>query len=309
MVHKIFLLVIYFLLAKASYSQDSIVQFGSKIITLSEVVVNNKLNVPAFIDRIKEDTSFYKAFRNLRVLGFTAINDIRMNNSEGEPKATLRSKTIQKRTPNCRTMEKLEETVTGNMYNSEGAFNYYTAQMYASLFFTNDSICGETNIVNGKHFTVAGKSGMEKHKEQLKMLFFNPGKRIRGIPFLGDKTAIYDEDMAEKYNMSIDLDEYNKTSCYIFKQQVKPGEEANVVLDEMTTWFNDKTYEVVARNYTLSYDAGFYDFKVNMEVTMAKFKNYLVPSLIRYNGNWKAVFKKRERGVFTATLFDFHQAE
>jgi hypothetical protein len=27
--------------------------------------------------------------------------------------------------------------------------------------------------------------------------------------------------------------------------------------------------------------------------------------LIRYNGNWKAIFKKRERGVFTATLFDF----
>jgi hypothetical protein len=31
----------------------------------------------------------------------------------------------------------------------------------------------------------------------------------------------------------------------------------------------------------------------------------LVPSMLRYNGNWKAVFKKRERGVFTATLFDF----
>ena len=27
-----------------------------------------------------------------------------------------------------------------------------------------------------------GKSGMAKHKEQLKMLFFNPGKKIPGIP-------------------------------------------------------------------------------------------------------------------------------
>ena len=73
----------------------------------------------------------------------------------------------------------------------------------------------------------------------------------------------------------------------------------------MTTWFDDVTYEVVARTYVLSYRAAVYDFKVKMEVEMTHFGKYLVPSLIRYNGNWKAIFKKRERGVFTATLFDF----
>jgi hypothetical protein len=40
---------------------------------------------------------------------------------------------------------------------------------------------------------------------------------------------------------------------------------------------------------------------------MTKFNNEYVPSLIRYNGNWKAIFKKRERGVFTATLYDFQE--
>jgi hypothetical protein len=44
-----------------------------------------------------------------------------------------------------------------------------------------------------------------------------------------------------------------------------------------------------------------------MEVKMTKFNNEYVPSLIRYNGNWKAIFKKRERGVFTATLYDFQE--
>jgi hypothetical protein len=48
-----------------------------------------------------------------------------------------------------------------------------------------------------------------------------------------------------------------------------------------------------------------YDFKVNMEVKMTTVGNLLVPALLSYNGNWKAIFKKRERGVFTATLFDF----
>ncbi|MBK7883757.1 MAG: hypothetical protein IPJ81_08115 [Chitinophagaceae bacterium] len=166
-------------------------------------------------------------------------------------------------------------------------------------------MCGETNLVKGSTITAQGKSGMEKHKEQLKMLFFNPGKRINGIPFLGDKTAIYDDDVADKYDMSIDLDAYNNTSCYIFRQKVKPGKEGEVVVDEMTTWFDDKTYEVIARNYALSYDAGVYDFSVHMEVVMTRFNGLTVPSLIRYNGNWKAMFKKRERGIFTATLFDF----
>jgi hypothetical protein len=42
-----------------------------------------------------------------------------------------------------------------------------------------------------------------------------------------------------------------------------------------------------------------------MQVEMTKVGELLVPALIRYVGNWKAITKKRERGIFTATLFDF----
>ena len=285
---------------------DSTIAVGKKTITLSEVVVNNKLNVPAFIDRIKNDTSFYKAFRNLRVLGFTAINDIRMNDSDGKLKAGLRSTTKQTRRNNCRSMETLEEEVTGDMYDDNRQFNYYTAQLYASLFFTKNSVCGEDNIVTGREFSTKDKSGLEKNKEQLKMLFFNPGKRISGLPFISNKTEIYEDEMADRYDMSIDFDRYQNTSCYIFTQKVRPESKNEVVVDEMKTWFNDQTFEVIARNYSLSYRAGVYDFKIQMEVVMTKFGEYLVPSLIRYIGNWKAIFKNRERGVFTATLFDFN---
>ncbi len=278
---------------------------GKKVITLSEVVVNNRVSVPVFIDRIKNDTTFYKAFRNLHIIGYTAYNDIRMLDKDGASKASLLSKTKQVRENGCRRMEVLSENVTGDYYDASHNPNYYTAQMYASLFFTSGVVCGENNIVAGKEFSTNGKSGLEKHKEQLKMLFFNPGRKISGLPFMSSKTAIYDDEIADAYDMSLDMDDYNKTSCYVFRQKVKPGKEDKVVVDEMTTWFNDKTFEVVARNYTLSYDAGVYDFKVNMEVQMTHVGDLLVPSLIRYNGNWKVVFKKRERGVFTATLFDF----
>jgi len=307
MLKKIFAALIFFLphFLSAQNKKDTVINIEGRVITLSEIVVNNKINVPAFINRIKNDTTFYKAFRTLHIIGFTALNDIRMVNKDGEIKASLRSKTRQLRNKNCRSMQTLEETTTGDIYNGNKNFNYYTGEMYAGLLFTKGNICDEDNIIKGRSLSTEGLSGMEKHKAQLKMLFFNPGRKINGIPLMGDKTAIFDDNMADKYDMSIDMEEHNKTSCYIFKIKAQENKKSDVVIDEMTTWFNDKTFEIVARNYSLSYDAGVYDFNVQMQVELTKFKEYLVPSLIRYIGNWKAIFKKRERGIFTATLFDF----
>jgi len=301
-----FLMILIVLFANAQTTGDSTIDVGNKIITLSNFVINNKLNVPAFIEKVKKDSSFYKAFKNLRIINFTAINDIRMNNKNGALDASLHSRTEQTIKNGCRTMKVLEEKSTGDMYNDLKEFNYYTANMYASIFFTKGTICGEDNIVNGTAFSTEGKSGMEKHKEQLKMLFFNPGKRINGLPFMSNKTAIYDDELADSYDMNIDWERYNNTNCYVFKQKVKPNRKGSVVVDEMNTWFNDSTFEVMARNYSLSYDAGVYDFKINMEIQMTTVGNLTVPAVIRYTGNWKAIFKKRERGIFTATLSDFY---
>lgn len=301
-----FLMILIVSFANAQTTGDSTIDVGNKIITLSNFVINNKLNVPAFIEKVKKDSSFYKAFKNLRIINFTAINDIRMNNKNGALDASLHSHTKQTIKNGCRTMKVLDEKSTGDMYNDLKEFNYYTANMYASIFFTKGTICGEDNIVNGTAFSTEGKSGMEKHKEQLKMLFFNPGKRINGLPFMSNKTAIYDDELADSYDMNIDWERYNNTNCYVFKQKVKPNRKGSVVVDEMNTWFNDSTFEVMARNYSLSYDAGVYDFKVNMEIQMTTVGNLTVPAVIRYTGNWKAIFKKRERGIFTATLSDFY---
>jgi hypothetical protein len=302
---RLFIPVFFVLLCNIAVAQDDTVFTGKKVITLSDVVINKNLDVPGFISKIKNDTSYYKAFRNLRVLGFSAINDIRMLDKKGGLQASLFSKTKQLRQNNCRSMQVLEETSTGDFYNSDHAYNYYTAQMYASLFFTTGTVCGENNIVTGTEFSTSGKKGMDKHKEQLKTLFFNPGKKINGLPFMSNKTAIYDDDMSDKYDMSIDMEAYNGQLCYVFKQTVKPGKEGKVMVDEMITWFEERSFEIVARTYSLSYDAGVYDFKVKMEVQMLRFNNLTVPAVIRYYGDWKAITKKRERGVFTATLSEF----
>jgi hypothetical protein len=293
----------------ASFSQDSSVLVQKKMVTLKEVVVRNNLNVPAFIDRIKNDTTFYKAFRNLKVLGYTSLNDIRILDKQGNLKASLNSRTKQHVHNHCRHTEIMQETTTGDMYDKRHNLNYYTAELYAGLFFAKDTICGENNIVKGNEFSLEGKSGLAKHKEQLKMLFFNPGKKIPGIPFIGNKIALFDEDIAERYDFTIDMDNFKGEMCYIFtltpRADLPAAEKSKIVINKMVTWFKIDNWEILARTYNLSYDAGVYDFDVSMEVEMTKFGEYLVPKLLRYNGNWHVMFKGRERAVFTATLFDF----
>ena len=278
----------------------------AKMVNLSEVVVRTDLNVAKFMERVKNDTSFYKAFRSLHLVNFSAWNDIRIKDKKGRVKASMQSKTRQTRSGNCRTMEILDETHTGDFYTSDGQYNYYTAELYAGLFFTKGKICNENNIVKGIELNPSGKSGIEKHKQQLKMLFFNPGKRIPGIPFIGDKIDIFDPDRARLYNLSIDYGEYEGSPCYIFSIKAKTkdegGKKSRIVIDSMVTWFDTKTMDVLARNYDMRYDAGVYDFDVHMEVQMTRAGNYLLPKTLRYIGTWDVAFKKRERGSFTATL-------
>ena len=83
------------------------------------------------------------------------------------------------------------------------------------------------------------------------------------------------------------------------------GNKDKIVIDRMVTWFSVKTMEVLARHYSMSYHAGVFDFDVDMQVEMTHSGNYLVPKLLRYTGDWDIIFKKRERGIFTATLFNF----
>ncbi len=290
-------------------AQDTLVLVENQPFTLAEVVVRNNFDYKRLLTQIKEDTTFYKAFRNLRVLGFSSYNDIKMFDKNGAVKASLNSKTRQNHENGCRTMDVLEETITGDFYDSKQHFNYLTPELYAGLFFTKGMVCGENNIVKGRNLSTSNKSGMDKKKEQLKMLFFNPGKKIPGIPFIGDKLDLYDERARKFYDYRLDIVEYHGKLCYIFSIEPKEGLGAlkndNIVVDEMVTWFDMVTLEVVARKYSLSYKAGVYDFDVSMEVDMTKFQGLTVPSVLRYKGNWDVIFKKRERAVFTATIFDF----
>ncbi len=308
-----FLLLISLFIVSQSWAQDTSFQLANQSFTLADAIVRNNFDYKDILEKIKRDTSFYKAFKTLRTIGYSSFNHIEMYDKNQKMVASLDSRTRQNKIGACRTMDVLEEKTFGNLRNSKGEYNYLTPSLYASLFFTKGQICGETNIVKGKKRTIQG-SGIDKAKEQLKMLFFNPGEKIPGIPMIGNKLDLYDENAHKLYTYRLDYVDYHGKLAYVF--EIKPKEDLSffakdrVVVDQMITWFNPNTLEVLGRNYSLSYKAGVYDFNVQMEVEMTYTKNgLLVPNILRYKGDWDVVFKKRERGLFTATLFDFKIAE
>ncbi|MEI8142700.1 MAG: hypothetical protein WCG90_07530 [Chitinophagia bacterium] len=306
---RLFLILVCMTLVGQTWAQDTTLSFENQTFTLADVIIRNNFEYKDILERIKRDTSFYKAFKTLRTIGYSSFNHIEMYDKNQKMQASLDSRTRQNRIGDCRTMDVLEEKTFGNIRDGNGEYNYLTPSLYASLFFTKGTICGETNIVKGKKRTIQG-SGIEKAKEQLKMLFFNPGEKIPGIPLIGNKLDLYDDNAHELYSYKLDYVDYHGKLAYVF--EIKPKEDLGffakdrVVVDQMTTWFNPSNLEVLGRNYALSYKAGVYDFNVQMEVEMTYTPNgLLVPKILRYKGDWDVIFKKRERGLFTATLFDF----
>ncbi|MBP5999210.1 MAG: hypothetical protein KA534_02030 [Sediminibacterium sp.] len=310
---RVFLFLMGWITVGHAWAQDTNYKVANQSFTLTDAIVRNNFDYKDILEKIKRDTSFYKAFKTLRTIGYSSFNHIEMYDKNQKMEASLDSRTRQNKIGPCRTMDVLEEKTFGNLRNRNGDYNYMTPSLYASLFFTKGQICGETNVVRGKKRTIQG-SGIEKAKEQLKMLFFNPGEKIPGIPMIGNKLDLYDDNAHELYDYRLDYVDYHGKLAYVF--EIKPKEDLGffakdrVVVDQMITWFNPSTLEVLGRNYSLSYKAGVYDFNVQMEVEMTYTTNgLLVPKILRYKGDWDVVFKKRERGLFTATLFDFKVGE
>jgi hypothetical protein len=282
-------------------------------VNLDEVIVEAKrvgFDVNSFIKRVEEDTTFYRAFKNLHIVGFNAINDIRILARDGGTQASLYNRTRQTVKGRCRTMQVTDEKVTGDFYTKKGNYNYYTAELYANLFFTKGTICVDANGETPE----SDKGSLARHKSQLKQLIFNPGKPIKGVPVVGHKVAIFDPEVQRFYNFSITSENYvDGTPCYVFTAKTKPElgriDKADVVIDELITWFNKDNFEIVGRKYALSYKTMLFDFNVKMNVQMTKFNGLLIPALVTYNGTWDVPFKKRETAVFSAKFSQFTAAE
>src|SRR5580765_127599 len=72
--------------------KDTTVIIDKGTFTLKEVIVRNHLDYASLLRRIQNDTTFYKAFRNLHIIEFTSYNNIRMLDKNGDVRASYYSK-------------------------------------------------------------------------------------------------------------------------------------------------------------------------------------------------------------------------
>lgn len=299
MYRGLLILLLYSVSAKAQ--DTSIFKYP---IAMDEVVVsaaNSGWDVKGFIQRVQNDTTFYKAFKSMRIKSYNATNDIKVYNKRGKVKASLYSLTQQKAAKGCRSMDVIKEKVTGDFYKKDKEYRYYTAELYAYLFFTEGTICNQNDIVSGAlNDSEDGRIG--KHKNKLKQLIFNPGSKVTGVPFMGDKAAIFEPDIAKMYNFKLVSEEYAGVDCYVFKAIPKAEYKDDVVYKNLVTWFRKSDYSIVARDYSLSYSTLAYDFDVSMKVRTMQVADKLLPTKIEYAGNWHVFTQKRERVKFIATI-------
>jgi hypothetical protein len=286
---------------RAQTKDSSIFQLPVQMDEVTITAARSGWDVGAFIRRVQTDTTFYKAFRSLHLVPYISVNDIKILDEKGGTKASLYSRTKQTVQNGCRTMQVLEEKSTGDFYKRNHEYRYYTAALYANLFFTSGTVCGEDDIVAGK-LNERGKGQMEKNKAQLKQLIFNPGAHVQGVPFIGNKAAIFDPEVAKMYDFRLLSVAYDNEDCYLFRALPKKEYVNDVVYNELSTWFRKTDYAIVARDYSLSYRTLLFDFDVRMKVRLGNFNGRLLPSRIEYAGNWHVMTKGRERSVFTANF-------
>ena len=157
-----------------------------------------------------------------------------------------------------------------------------------------------------------GKGGgsNESYKDKLKTLIFNPGRPIKGLPFIGNKTQIFTSNMRQYYDYSFYSATYlDSIPVYRFKVAVKPDlsnwTKDGLMIKELVTIFDKRNFEILGRYVDMKYSNMLFDFDVQMNIEMSYFGEDKLPTKITYQGNWDYPLKKEERASFLVVHKDY----
>ncbi|MEM6967208.1 MAG: hypothetical protein AAF573_20770 [Bacteroidota bacterium] len=309
---RLFYLFFCVLFFNATLAQKDTIEFSTFAVKLDSIVVTASkqgFDVEDFINMVQKDESFYRAFRNIRTLSYASDNHMEAFSKKGNLKASYDSKTQQTSDGRCRTMETLDQVVTGKFYKRKKKYRYYTAKMYDRLFFTHGEVCETQRTEEATGYDASNNlKGMSKHINELKKLIFYPGQKA-DVPFIGKKTAIFEEKMAKYYDFSISSKMYDsEIDCYVFLAQVKPTtKDSKTVIKHMETYFDKTTFQVIARNYHLEHAGTMFDFDVKMDIKLVKIKDQYVPEFIHYDGRWDIPMKKPEIFKFDIKFYEYEK--
>jgi len=282
-----------------------------KTIQLDSVVniKAQKFGIETFINAIINDTSFYQAFRNMKKYSFIAENRIYTYDKKNKVDGKVYRK-IKHNNDGPYKMEYLVKEDNGKVYKKNGKYQLYTVEMFDYIFMNAYNTDFVPNAPSSD-----GKGGSnESYKDKLKTLIFNPGRPIKGLPFIGNKTQIFTANMRQNYDYTFYKGTYlDSIPVYHFKVSVKPDlskwTKDGLMIKELVTIFDMRTFEILGRYVDMKYSNMLFDFDVQMNIEMSYFNEVKLPTKITYQGNWDYPLKKEERASFLVVHKDYKLAK
>ncbi len=256
---------------------------------------SHHLNAQDFIDAVLADTGFYKAFRDMKRFTFVAENRIYSYDKKNRVNGKIYRKIQYSHIGNSHKTEYLAKRDSGSIYKSNGKYQLYTVEMFDYIFnnaYNSDFVKGpEPPGSNTKN---------ETYRDKLKMLIFAPGHKVTGIPFISSKSEIFSKDMRQYYLYQFARGKYlDSIPVYRFRVVRKPSTADNdVVIKELTTIFDTRTFQILGRYVDLTYSNLFFSFDVKMNIELTKAGGELLPAKVTYQGTWDIPFHKTERASF-----------
>lgn len=263
------------------------------------VTAKRGLDMSDFVNVMINDTAFFQAFHDLRLYSFTANNLIKTYDDDNK----ILSKIVRKvshdnSTPNYKQTQLLIID-SGKVFKRNGEFELYTVKMFSYIFMNAKN----TDFIQTKK--VEGNlTDEEGYKQKLKTLIFNPGKPVKGIPLISDKTEIFGAELRNYYTFTFYYATYQDSiPVFYFKCKTKEGlnwwKEGDTMIKELTTIFDARNLTILGRYIDMRYSSVPFDFNVKMNIEMSYIsEDKLAPTHISYDGDWDIPFKKKEICTF-----------
>lgn len=269
-------------------------------------ITAERLSVETFIRAVTTDTSFYQAFRNMKKYAFTAENSIYTYDKKNKVTGRLYRKV--KRQTSAPWLQYLVKQDTGHLFKKNGKYQLYTAEMFDYIFMN----AYQSAYTDGPSAVGKAAGANAGYKEKLKTLIFSPGRPVKGLPFIGDKTEIFTANMRQYYDYAFSSGTYlDSIPVYRFKVTVKPDlsnwTKGSLMIKELTTIFDKRNFEILGRYVDMKYNNMLFDFDVQMNIEMRYFGEEKLPAKVSYQGNWNVPLKKQERASVLVLQSGYHQ--
>lgn len=275
-------------------------------VVIDSPVVNirsHKLRAQDFIDAVVNDTSFYRAFQNMKRYAFTAENRIYTYDKNNKVEGKIYRRLLHDNVGGKHNIQYTAKADSGKVFKKNGKYQLYTVEMFDYIFMN----AYNSDFIRTDEMPRAGKGKNESYKAKLKTLIFTPGRKVTGLPFISGKTEIFGPEMRQFYNYEFARGKYLDTiPVYRFKVKRKPSSSIDdVMIQEMTTIFDARTFEILGRYIDMKYSNMLFDFNVQMNIELNNFNGQLLPIKIAYQGNWDIPLHKEERASFLIIHKDY----